>query len=415
MKIEVINTGTELLLGNVVNTHLAFLGQELFPLGLRVERQICVPDGSAIREALLDSFDRADAVLVTGGLGPTSDDLTRDITAELLGRAMEIDPSVLASLEKYFARIGRSIDQRVSRQAQVPAGAEVLFNHHGTAPGLYLPAATLPDGRRSPHLFLLPGPPRELRPMFSRQVAPILEKLLPTDAPRPGCRIYRTVGLGESAIEAMVGPALESIEGLELGYCARIGEVDVRCIGNAEALERAEAVILPALGASLLSSEGENLEQVIVRQLRERKQTLAAAESCTGGLLASRITDVPSASAVFLAGLTTYANEAKTAILGVDPALIEKQGAVSEAVAAAMAVGAQRVTGADFALSTTGIAGPGGGSEQKPVGTVFIALAGGPKGQAPIVERHFFPTDRETFKRRASQAALDLLRRSLSA
>jgi nicotinamide-nucleotide amidase len=413
MKIEVINTGTELLLGNVVNTHLAFLGQELFPLGLRIDRQVCVPDGPAIREALIDAFPRADIVIITGGLGPTSDDLTRDIAAELLGRALEVDPDALAALTNYFGRLGRQIDARISRQAQVPAGAVVIHNAHGTAPGLYLPAAPLGAGQ-SPHLFLLPGPPRELRPMFVNQVAPMLEKLLPADAPRPGCRIYRTVGLGESVIEAMVGPALEAIEGLEIGYCARIGEVDVRCIGSAELLERAEAVIVPALGASILSREGESLDGVLVRLLIARKQTLAVAESCTGGLLSSRITDVPGCSAMFLAGLTVYANSAKAAVLGVDPGLIERCGAVSEEVAAAMATGVRRVTGADFALTTTGIAGPDGGTEAKPVGTVFIALEG-PDGQPPTVERHFYLTDRETFKRRASQAALDLLRRALTA
>ena len=414
MKVEVINTGTELLLGNVTNTHLTFLGQELFPLGLRVERQVCVPDGPDIREALTETFGRADVVLVTGGLGPTSDDLTRDIAAELLGLPLETRPEILAQLRAFFERIKRPFHDSIARQAQVPAGATVIENHHGTAPGLYLPPLPLPggdQGRRSPHLFLLPGPPRELRPMFSQQVAPMLTELLPDTGPRRFCRIYRAVGLGESQVEAMVGPALLAMDGLEVGYCARIGEVDLRCIGTPDLLERAEAVVLPALQPYLLTGGSKTLEEVLVRRLRETARTLAVAESCTGGLLSHRLTNVPGASSVFLAGLTTYASKAKTALLGVDPGLIEKEGAVSGSVAAAMATGVLRKTGADYALSTTGEAGPesGGG---KPVGTLFIALATAAGGE-PIVEEHRFPADREGFKRRASQAALNLLRRNL--
>ena len=414
VKVEVINTGTELLLGNVTNTHLTFLGQELFPLGLRIERQVCVPDGPAIREALADAFPRADVVLVTGGLGPTSDDLTRDIAAELLGLPLKDDPAVLAKLKAFFERIKRPFHESIARQAQVPAGAEVIENHHGTAPGLYLPPVPLPGGqgdRRSPHVFLLPGPPRELRPMFSNQVAPMLARLLPNEGPRRECRIYRAIGVGETQVEALVGPALMAMEGLEIGYCARIGEVDLRCIGTSPVLERAEAVILPALQPYLLSRDGKSLEEVLVRQLRENGKTLAVAESCTGGLLAHRLTNVPGASGVFVAGLTTYAYRAKTSLLGVDTGLIEKEGAVSRSVAAAMAAGVLRVTGADFALSTTGEAGPESG-EGKPVGTLFIALARAGGGE-PVVEEHYFPMEREGFKRRASQLALDLLRREM--
>ena len=414
MKVEVINTGTELLLGNVTNTHLTFLGQELFPLGLRVDRQVCVPDGPDIREALEETFGRADVVLVTGGLGPTSDDLTRDIAAELLGLKLETDPEILQQLRGYFERIKRPFLDSIARQAQVPAGATVIENHHGTAPGLYLPPLPLPGaekGRRSPHLFLLPGPPRELRPMFSEQIAPMLTELLPAEGPRRFCRIYRAVGIGESQVEALVGPALLAIEGLEVGYCARIGEVDLRCIGTADLLERAEAVVLPALQPYLLSRDGKTLEEVLVRRLREKVQTIAVAESCTGGLLAHRLTNVPGASGAFVAGLTTYAYRAKTTLLGVDAALIEKEGAVSRAVAAAMAAGVVRELKVDFALATTGEAGPDSG-EGKPVGTLFVALARAAGGE-PIVEEHCFPMDREGFKRRASQIALDLLRRNL--
>lgn len=407
MRVEAINTGTEILLGNVINTHLAYFGQELFPLGLRIGWQTCVPDGPAIREALVEAFGRAEIVLVTGGLGPTSDDLTRDIAAELLGRSLELDAGALAALEEYFARIGRPTNDRIRRQALVPEGATVLLNAHGTAPGLYLPAT-----ERTPHLFLLPGPPRELRPMFADQVRPIIERLLPADQERPACRIYRTVGMGESAVEALVGPGLEAIAGLELGYCARMGEVDVRCIGLAPALAAAEAVIRPALGDHILPQADDSLEIAVVRALTASGRTLALAESCTGGLLASMVTDVPGASAVFRAGFVTYAAEAKTAVLGVDAGLIARCDAVSEPVAAAMAAGARRAAGTDYALATTGFAGPTGGAEGRPVGTVFLALAG-PEGE-PAVEQRLFRVDRGAFKSLAANAALDLLRRHLA-
>ncbi len=413
MNVEVINTGTELLLGNVTNTHLTFLGQELFPLGLRIDRQVCVPDGPAIREALADAFPRADVVLVTGGLGPTSDDLTRDIAAELLGLPLVDDPAILDHLRAYFERIKRPMQPSIARQAQVPRGAAVIDNHHGTAPGLYLPPTALAGGGWSPHVFLLPGPPRELRPMFSKQVAPMLAELLPQEGPRRECRIYRAVGIGESQVEALVGPALTAMDGLEIGYCARIGEVDLRCIGTADLLDRVEAVVLPALGSYLLASGGESLEAAVVRQLRHSGQTLSVAESCTGGLLANRLTNVPGASNVFVAGLTTYTDRAKAALLGVDAGLLAKEGAVSAPVAAAMATGALLATKSHFSLATTGEAGPesGGG---RPVGTLFIALAAAGGGE-PVVEDYCFPMDRPGFKQRASQLALDLLRRHLQA
>lgn len=417
MKIEVLNTGTELLLGSVVNTHLAFLGEELFKLGQRIERQECVPDGPAIRDALRGSFARkVDVVLVTGGLGPTSDDLTRDIAAELLGRPLEADPAIIEDITRKFARFGRKeINDHIARQAQVPRGAQVLYNHHGTAPGLYLPASSATVGETSaPHLFLLPGPPRELRPMFSEQVAPILKDLIPTGERAPGMRVYRLVGIGESWVEERVGPALDALGGLEIGYCARSGEVDLRLIGPLKTLARAEGVVVPALREFLVTSTGETMEAVIVRLLTDQKKTVAVAESCTGGLLAHRLTNCVGASNVFPLGLTTYTDEIKIKVLGVPQKTLETHGgAVSAPVAAAMAVGARRVAGTDYALSTTGFAGPNGGTEDKPVGTAFIGLAT-PDGAEPTVVRQFYPTtDRETFKFRASQMALDLLRRAL--
>jgi nicotinamide-nucleotide amidase len=408
MRIEILNTGTELLLGSVLNTHLQFLARALFPLGLRIQRQVTVPDGLAIREAVTETFGRADVVLITGGLGPTTDDITRETVAELLGLELIHDETVMAAIERRFARRGMKMGPRNRRQAQRPAGATVLHNPNGTAPGLYLPSRV--DGKvTTPHLFLLPGPPRELQPMVTDQVLPILEKLLP---PRAAIemRVVRVAGLGESAVEEMIGEQLLALD-LELGYCARPGEVDLRTIGRPGVLIEAERIIVEKLGPHIVSHDQRPLEKVLVDLLTERRETLACAESCTGGFLAHRITNVPGASAVFLGGYVTYANAVKASALGVDPTLIEVHGAVSEQIASAMAEGARQRAGADYALATTGIAGPDGGSEEKPVGTVFIALAG--KMGPTLVERQRFTTDRKTFKDLVSLTAFELLRRQL--
>ncbi|HEY2614794.1 MAG TPA: competence/damage-inducible protein A [Chthoniobacterales bacterium] len=405
MRTVVINTGTELLLGDVLNTHLNFIARAIFPLGLRVDRQLTVPDGPAIREALADALGQAEVVFVTGGLGPTTDDITREVTAELLGLKLHHDESVMAAIRARAASRGFRLTDRVARQAQVPRGAMVLPNHHGSAPGLYF-------ATKSAHLFLLPGPPRELQPMFTGSVLPILRKVAPDKSPAER-RSYHIAGMGESLLENAVGEKLLAIAGIELGYCARPGEVDLRIIGEPVALKRADAIIRAALGAAIFSCNGESLPEVVVRLLTEKKQTLAVAESCTGGFLAHRLTNVPGASAVFLSGYITYANEAKVEMLSVDPRIISEHGAVSEAVARAMAEGARNKAKAAFALATTGIAGPAGGTKEKPVGTVFVALAEGQN--ATEVKRFLFPDDRQTFKELATQASLEMLRRSLIA
>ncbi len=408
MNVEVVNTGTEILLGSVINTHLGTLAQGLFPLGLRIERQVTVPDGDAIREALTTALARAEIVIVTGGLGPTTDDLTREITAELLGRPLRFDEEIMRVIAARFALRGFTLTERIALQAQVPEGATVLPNDNGTAPGLYLTCAS--DGR-TVHLFLLPGPPRELKPMFEQSVLPILRRLVSGTAAVQECRIYHVLGMGESNVEALVGESLLAIPGLELGYCARPGEVDIRCIGPEAALEAAEKIIVGSLGKQIVTRDGRHIEQAVVEALTRRTQTLATAESCTGGGLANRVTNVSGASAVFLAGYVTYANEAKIRDLGVEPALLAAHGAVSPEVAAAMAEGALRRAGSDWALATTGIAGPSGGTEAKPVGTVCIALAR--RNASTTVEQHRFFRDREVFKDLAARTALALLLRAL--
>ncbi len=409
MRVVVINTGTEILLGDVLNTHLTFIGREIFGHGLRVDRQIAVPDGVPIREALEENFATAEIIFVTGGLGPTTDDVTREIIAEMLGLELALDPELGGTITRRLERRGIRLTDRILRQAMVPEGAEVLPNDNGTAPGLYLAARATATGK-SPHLFLLPGPPRELRPMFSASVVPILQRIVRPEKPF-AYRGYRIVGMGESYVEEAVGAELLALPGLELGYCARMGEVDLRVIASPEVLVLADAIVRGKLAPSIFSTSSENLEAVIVRELTARKETLAVAESCTGGFLAHRLTNVPGASEVFLAGYITYANEEKIATLGVPAEAISEHGAVSETVAQAMAEGALEKSGATYALATTGIAGPGGGSAAKPVGTAYLALAG---GGATLVRHLFFPTDRETFKQLAAQNALNLLRGRLA-
>jgi nicotinamide-nucleotide amidase len=408
MRVVLLNTGTELLLGDVQDAHLAFIAREIFPLGLRIEERRTVGDTEAIRHTLAELFPGCEILFVTGGLGPTSDDITREMVADLLGLELQKSPDLLASLRQRLQVRGIKWTSGIARQADVPAGAEVLPNQNGSAPGLYLRANINPQ-IQSPHLFLLPGPPRELQPMFRAFVMPILRSIVPASALIER-RLYKIADKGESLVEKAIGDRVLAVPGIELGYCARPGEVDVRIVGKAKAIEQADAIIRSTLGPSVFSAADETLEEVIVKLLVQRNQTVAVAESCTGGLLANRITNVPGASAVFSAGYVCYANQAKIDMLDVDPQLIEKHGAVSEQVACVLAEHAHACARSDYALATTGVAGPSGGSPEKPVGTVYVALAASGK---TIAKKFFFPTDRETFKQIATQAALELLRRRL--
>jgi nicotinamide-nucleotide amidase len=415
MHIELINTGSELMLGRILNTHQQWICRQLADLGYEVNRQTCIADDPRqIQAAVRESLSRADLIITTGGLGPTSDDLTRDLIAQLLDRVLTLDPETLARMEKYFAQRHRAMPASAKVQAMIPAGARILPNANGTAPGLAIEVRPNPfrtDGRAS-WLILLPGPPRELRPMFADSVAPLLARELPPPE-KFVCLILRTTGLGESLVEEKIaGPLQELVrDGLDLGYCARIGEVEVRLAARGLAAQsmvhQAEAAARQLLGRLIYAAGDESLEATLVRMLTERTKTLALAESCTGGMVAHRLTNVPGASAVLKCGLVTYSNEAKREFLGVSAAALEEHGAVSEVVAGQMAEGARQRCRADYALSVTGIAGPGGGSESKPVGTVYMALA---DEKGTVVKRLFNPFDRETFKYVTSQQALDLLR-----
>jgi len=416
MVIELINTGTELLIGRTLNTHQQWIGAELAGHGYALERQVTVPDtGPAIESAAREALTRAQWVMVTGGLGPTSDDLTRDLIAGLVGVPLQTDPEVVKHLEEFCRRRGRALNESIRRQAQVPQGAMVLQNRHGTAPGMVM---LVPPGRFQAGpawLVMLPGPPRELRPMVREQLIPLLKRLSPLSRPFAG-RVLRLTGIGESQVEARIESALAPLvgSGLRVAYCARPGEVDLRfdAIGSTAAglVASAVEIALGAVGDWVFGEDEEELEQVVVRKLRSHSATLATAESCTGGFLAHRVTNVPGASEVFRGGWITYANEAKRQWLGVLATDLETHGAVSAGVVVQMAEGARKNAGSDYALAVTGIAGPGGGSEAKPVGTAYIALAG-PRGTQVL--RVVNPWDRLTFKQVTAQQALDLLRREL--
>jgi nicotinamide-nucleotide amidase len=429
MIVEIVNTGSELMLGRVLNTHQQFLCRRLADLGHVVTRQVAIADsGNEIQNAVRESLSRADLVITTGGLGPTSDDLTRELIAELLGKKLVENKEVLAHIENFFAKRNRVRPPKTSVETFVPEGALVFLNQNGTAPGLAMKIEQS-EGRvprvpnqneigdswnsslRKQWLIMLPGPPRELRPMFDEFVVPLLRREFASEI--FVCRTLRSTGVGESIVQEKVESDLQPLvpRGLQIGYCARPGAVDVRLAASGADAEKivrdGEAIVRRILGAHIFGLDDDEIENVMVRLLTEKKKTLALAESCTGGLIAHRITNVPGASEIFLGGVVSYANRAKEKFLGVRAETLKHFGAVSAETAREMAAGAREKFGSDFALAVTGIAGPGGGTAEKPVGTVFIALASASGVEA---KKMFNPWERATFKEVTATQALELLR-----
>ena len=412
MRVEIVNTGSELMLGRVLNTHQQWLCRRLADLGHVVTRQVAIADtGSEIQTAVREALSRADLIITTGGLGPTSDDITRELIAELLGKKLVENQAVLAHVENFFARRGRPRPVRTSVETLVPEGALVFLNPTGTAPGL---AMEIDKGGK--WLVMLPGPPRELRPMFDQFVVPLVKREFVDEI--FVCRTLLTTGIGESRVQEFIEADLQPLvaRGLEVGYCARPGAVDVRLVAGGAAAEKivheGELAVQKILGANIFGFDDDEIEDVVVRLLVAKKKTLALAESCTGGLIASRVTDVPGSSEIFLGGVVSYANSAKEKFLGVRAETLATHGAVSEPVAGEMAVGAREKFGADLAMAVTGIAGPGGGTPEKPVGTVFIALA----SMAGVEVKRFLNVwDRETFKQVTATQTLEWLRQRVSA
>ena len=401
MNIQIINTGNELLIGTTLNTHGAWLGQELLKIGLRVQRQITVPDGDAIRHELASGLANNDILIITGGLGPTSDDITREETAKALGIDLIEDECALRNIEDFFKSRGKVMAECNKKQALNPCGADVLPNHKGTAPGVYVPPRL---GNSSCAVFLLPGPPFELKPMFLEEVLPRLNSLKLDDSEVSKMQVLSFIGVGESDFHTEIDQQLQQIEGLEFGYCARPSDIDLRLIGSEAMIAEAKEIALNAFGKNCYTQSGESIEQVLVHQLTQHNLQITTAESCTGGFIASRITDVSGASKVFSEGFITYSDQSKSRLLGVAPALLETHGAVSEEVAIAMADGALKAASADIAISVTGVAGPHGGTEQKPVGTVWIGIA--QKGKNTFAYKEWHPRGREIFKHIVSQRVL---------
>ena len=413
MNVEIVNTGSELMLGRVLNTHQQWLCRRLADLGHVVTRQVAVADdGRDIQQAVREALGRADLVITTGGLGPTSDDITRELIAELLGRKLAQNREVLAHIEGFFAARGRPRPAKTEVETMVPEGALVFLNPTGTAPGLALRTDASRPGQ---WLVMLPGPPRELRPMFDSAVAPLIRREFAKEI--FVCRTLRSTGVGEARVQELIEAEVAALvqQGLGIGYCARPGAVDVRLTAGGERAEQlvsdGAAVVKSILGGQIYGADDEELENVVVRLLTEQKKSLALAESCTGGNIAHRVTNVPGASAVFWGGAVSYANAAKETLLGVRAETLREHGAVSEAVARELAAGIRERSGADFALAVTGIAGPDGGTPEKPGGTVFLALAA---ADGMEVERRLNPWDRTTFKEVTATQALEKLRRRLA-
>ncbi|MDX6696141.1 MAG: nicotinamide-nucleotide amidase [Blastocatellia bacterium] len=406
---EIIAIGSELLTPDRADTNSLWLTEKLNGIGIEVKLKTIVGDDDArLEEAIKDSLRRSRVVIMTGGLGPTEDDITRKVAARALGRRLKLDEKVLEEISARFLSFGRSMPQINSRQAMVIEGAEVLNNPNGTAPGM-----RIEHDNRS--VVLLPGPPREMRPMFEAHVLPRLA--LKTGDVRVVRRVLRVAGMGESALDERIAPVYTQYKNPQTTILFNRSEIEIHLTAQARTEQEAELLldglagqIEEKLGHSIFAFRGETMEQVVGLRLAVNGFTLAVAESCTGGLIAERLTEVPGSSVYFMEGVVAYSNEAKTRTLGVDPELIARFGAVSAEVAEAMAEGVRGRADTDFGISVTGIAGPGGGSDEKPVGLVYIALA----DDAHTEHRKLMlPGDRHLIRWRASQAALDLLRRRL--
>lgn len=406
---EIIAIGSELLTPDKTDTNSLWLTEKLNDIGIDVKLKTIVgDDGARLEETVRDALRRSDLVITTGGLGPTEDDITRVFTANAVGRELVYHDEIEEHLRERFRSWGREMPEINKRQAYVIDGAEILPNPNGSAVGMYLE----PDGKI---LAILPGPPRENQPMFSNLVLPKLKALAGEIYVRR--RMIKVSGKGESAVDEIAAPIYRSYPDVETSILFNRSEVEIHITARSDNAETAQATadkladeLAAALGSAVFSTHGESMEEVVGKRLKELGQTVATAESCTGGLVAMRLTEVAGSSAYFIESAVTYSNEAKVRALGVDPGILRVHGAVSAECAEAMAAGIRERAATDHAVSLTGIAGPDGGSEEKPVGTVFIGYAG-PRGVKSL--KIVLPGDRYLVRWRSSQAALDYLRRQL--
>jgi len=418
MKAEVIAVGSELLTPSHIDTNSLYLTEKLNELGIELQgKSVAADDRSTLKRIVGDALDRSDLLILTGGLGPTDDDLTRDVVSDLVDRPLEYHADIFESIEKRFAARGMQAPEINRRQAMVPQGAAILPNRNGTAPGLWIEAG-------SKRIVLLPGPPRELKPMFETVIA---ERLIPlAGANRLFRRVLRVTGRSESYVEEQMQPLyakwLAASPKITTTILASLGQIELHLTALASevaacgrALDVAVEEVRTALGNDLFSVNGETMQQVVGELCRARGVRIAAAESCTGGLVMARLTEVPGSSDYVDRGVVVYSNEAKIGLLGVPAEMIAEHGAVSEPVAEAMARRMALMAGTDLAFGVTGIAGPSGGTPEKPVGTVAVAAAWRKDGKTEARVKTFqFIGGREMVRFQASQAALDMVRRWLT-
>lgn len=410
MTVELVCVGTEILLGNIVNTNAAYLAEQCAMLGLSCYHQSVVGDNEQrMEETIRRAVSRSDIVILSGGLGPTKDDLTKEVTAQVFDMELLEDPHTRARIQEYFDQNHRGrITENNWKQAQVPEGSMVIDNYNGTAPGLILQK----DGKTA---ILLPGPPNELKPMFERDIRPFLNRLEPEGI---YSKMVKICGFGESKVESMITDILESQTNPTIAPYAKTGEVHLRITAKAINEETADEMMEPMMeelyrrfGSQIFTTEeAVTLEETVVELLKEKGKTVTTAESCTGGLVAGRLLNVPGASSVYMEGYITYSNEAKEKLLGVSHSTLEQYGAVSKETACEMAEGAAKAAGADLAISVTGIAGPDGGTKEKPVGLVYVGCYA--DGEARAYEFHF--TGNRAKNRESTVAkALTILREAL--
>jgi len=414
VQIELLTIGDELLLGFTVDTNAAYLARELAAIGVEIVHRATVgDDAEQIAAAVSEAIERTGAVITTGGLGPTADDRTRPVIAKLFGRELVLDESIVAQIEARFWRMSSAkMPQTNIVQAMVPTGARVLQNNHGTAPGLWI------DDAKGRWVAMLPGVPREMRGLTHDAILPILRERIGVAPVAIVSRTLRTTGIGESALAERLGDLSQSVEGMPLAFLPGWAGVDLRLTsrtlapGEAKlALDAGARMLREVAGPVVYGEESDDLAELVLGMCRERGYSIAVGESCTGGLLGARLTAIPGSSDVFHGGIIAYENSVKTKLLGVSDVTLKEHGAVSEQVAREMAEGSARVLGTTVGIGITGVAGPGGGTPEKPAGTVWIAVAG--VGETRTLGR-MYVGDREEIRLRATQASLDQLRRAIA-
>ena len=408
MKCEILAVGTEILLGDILNSNAQYLSKELANLGLDVYYHEVVGDNKErILEALKKSFDRSDIIITTGGLGPTKDDMTKELVAEFLGMDMCLHEESLKKIKEYFKKMGRDCVKSNEKQAYFPKEAIILNNDNGTAPGAIFE-------KNNKAIIVLPGPPKEMKPMFQNGVRKYLEKLTGDTIVSEVLRVF---GIGESMAEHKLQDLIDNGKNPTIAPYAKEGEVTFRITAKAKSEEEAKKLIKPLkdevlrrLGDAVYNTGEITLQDTVAKMLVDKNMTIGASESCTGGLLSSKLIEYPGVSKVFLEGAVTYSNEAKMRTLNVKKETLEKYGAVSHETAKEMAEGIAKRTGARIGISTTGIAGPGGGTEEKPVGLVYFGIYVDGKVET---YKHIFTGNRNEVRNRASMTALNIIRKAL--